>query len=182
MIYKFRLLSNEVDDFVRDFEVSSDQTFYDLHIAIQKNLHWDHSQIASFFFCNQNWEKEQEITLFDLSDEPSNQTMVMDSTKFRDHIKELKQKLLYVFDVFNERTFFIKVVEIKEDKPGKTLPSCTYSEGSPPLQVIMDQVFLSRDPSQTIDDLGIETRDDDSFLDDSGLDEMILGDNEPDEE
>ena len=182
MIYKFRLLSNEVDDFIRDFEVSSDQTFYDLHNAIQKNLHWDQSQIASFFFCNNDWEKEQEITLFDLADEPNNQTMVMESTKFSDHIKQLKQKLLYVFDIFNERTFFIEVVEIKEDKPGKTLPSCTYSEGFPPVQVTMDKIFLSGNPQPTMDDLGMESTDDSSFLDDSESDEMIFGDNEPDGE
>lgn len=182
MSYKFRLLSNEVDDFIRDFEVRSDQTFYDLHLAIQKNLHWDYSQIASFFFCNNQWEKEQEITLFDLSDEPATQTILMDSTKFSDYIKALKQKLLYVFDIFNERIFFIEVVEIKEDSPDKTYPSCTYSEGSPPIQIIMDQIFLSRDPSQTMDDFGIGITDDDSFLDDSAFDDMIFGDTKPDDE
>ena len=69
MIYKFRLLSSEKDDFVRDFEVSSDQTFYDLHLVIQYNCHYDTSQIASFYLCNSDWEKENEITLFELSEE-----------------------------------------------------------------------------------------------------------------
>ncbi|KPK87231.1 MAG: hypothetical protein AMS27_03205 [Bacteroides sp. SM23_62_1] len=182
MIYKFRLLSNEVEDFIRDFEVHSDQTFYDLHLAIQKNLHWDHSQIASFFFCNDNWEKELEITLFDLSDEPANQTLVMDGTKFSDHIKELKQKLLYVFDVFNERAFFIEVVEIRQGSPDKTYPSFTNSLGSPPVQIYMDHIFSVGDTSQEMGDLGFEISGDDSFIDNPGFDDIIFDDIEPDEE
>jgi len=182
MVYKFRLLSNEKENFIRDFEVRSNQTFYDLHLAIQKNLHYDQSQIASFFICNNQWEKEQEITLFDLSDEPDNKIMVMDNTIFADHILELKQKLLYVFDVFNERAFFIEVVDIKQEAPGKTYPTCTLSEGLPPVQIIMDQIFPARDPSQDIDDTDIETTNDDSLFDDSGFDDMIFGDKESDEE
>jgi hypothetical protein len=176
MIYKFRLLSNESDDFIRDFEVRSDQTFYDLHLALQKNLHWDHSQIASFYLCNNNWEKEQEITLFDLSDEPANQTMVMDSTRFSDHIKELKQKLLYVFDVFNERAFFIEVAEIKEEIQDKPYPSCAFSEGSPPIQIIMDQIFFAEGSSPDIDNPDTDTTLDDLFHDDSEFDDIIFGD------
>ena len=34
MIYKFRLLSDEVEDFRRDIEIDSDATFHDLHKAI----------------------------------------------------------------------------------------------------------------------------------------------------
>jgi hypothetical protein len=182
MVYKFRLISNEKEDFIRDFEVRSDQSFYDLHQAIQKNLYYDQSQIASFFLCNDRWEKAQEITLFDLSDEPDQKTMVMDNTRFSEHIHELKQKLLYVFDVFNERAFFIEVAEIKEDSPGKSYPACTLSKGSPPVQIIMDQVFLTRDPSLNFDDTGIETTDEDSLFNDSDFDDIIHGDKEPDEE
>ncbi len=182
MVYKFRLISNEKEDFIRDFEVRSNQNFYDLHLVIQKNLHYDQSQIASFFICNDHWEKEQEITLFDLSDEPDQKTIVMDSTRFSDHIHKLKQRMLYVFDVFNERAFFIEVAEIKEDIPGKTYPACTLSKGSPPVQIIMDQVFFTRDPSLNIDDTGIETTDDDSLFNDSDFDDIIFGDKEPDEE
>ena len=64
MIYKLRMISHEEEQFVRDFEVLSGQTFYDLHVAIQKELRFDTSQIASFYLCNDKWEKEIEITLF----------------------------------------------------------------------------------------------------------------------
>ena len=33
MVFKFRLISNEQDDFIRDFEILDDQTFFDFHMA-----------------------------------------------------------------------------------------------------------------------------------------------------
>ena len=112
MVLKFRLISNERDDFVRDFEILANQTFFKFHMAIQDNLHFDKSQIASFFTCNQQWEKEQEITLFELSEEEAAKVLVMDSTNIGDYLQDIHDKMIYVYDVFNERLFFIELVEI----------------------------------------------------------------------
>jgi hypothetical protein len=165
MIFKFRLLSNENDDFIRDFEISSEQTFYDLHLAIQKNCNYDTSQIASFFLCNNDWEKENEITLFELSEELGKNILVMDNSILSRHITGLRQKLLYVFDVFNERAFFIEVVDIRDAVSSKSYPICTLSEGSPPVQILLDEI------SRGID-----------YLNDADTDENFAGDDEPIEE
>jgi hypothetical protein len=183
MVYKFRLLSSEQDDFIRDFEVRSDHTFYELHVAIQKNCRYDTSQIASFFLCNSEWEKEHEITLFELSEEPDKDSLVMDNAIFSQHITGLKQRLLYVFDIFNERAFFIELVEIRDEVPSKSYPVCTLSQGSPPVQILMDEVFLRQNLTEQMDDLGIDYVNDfdDSIFDDSDINNSIPGDNEPDE-
>jgi hypothetical protein len=165
MIFKFRLLSSENDDFIRDFEISSEQTFYDLHLAIQKNCNYDTSQIASFFLCNNDWEKENEITLFELSEDLGKNILVMDSSILSQHITGLRQKLLYVFDVFNERAFFIEVVDIRDAVSSKSYPICTLSEGSPPVQILLDEI------SRGID-----------YLNDADTDENFPGDDEPIEE
>jgi hypothetical protein len=180
MIYKFRLLSSEQDDFIRDFEVRSDQTFYDLHMAIQKNCQYDTSQIASFFICNKDWEKENEITLFEL-EEPDKGSLVMNNSIFSQHITGLKQKLLYVFDIFNERAFFIEVVEIKDEVPSKSYPLCTLSQGSPPVQIIMDEVFLHKNLTEQMEDLGINYSSDfdETVSDDPDLDDIFSVDDDP---
>ena len=178
MVLKFRMISHEEEDFVRDFEVLSDQTFFALHVAIQKDLHFDTSQIASFFLCNERWEKEQEITLFDISEGPEKEILVMDKTKFSDYIKETKQRLLYVFDVFNERCFFIEVAEIHQAKNYDEYPVCIFSKGCPPQQILMDQVFLGK-AIEDVDDLPIELLDDDignGFFPDSGFDDTMIDD------
>lgn len=184
MVYKLRLLSSEKDDFIRDFEVMSVQTFYDLHLAIQNDCHYDTSQIASFFLCNYEWEKENEITLFELTEEPFKGSLVMDKSIFSEHITGLKQKLLYVFDVFNERAFFIEVVEIKDEAPSKFYPFCSQSQGSPPVQILLDEVFLHKNLTEQMEDLGIDYSSDfdDTVSDDSNMYDSSPGDEEPEKE
>ncbi len=180
MVYTFRLISNEQEDFIRDFEIRSDQTFYDLHVAIQNNLHYDKSQIASFFICNKKWEKEQEITLFELSDEESSRVIVMDAAHIGEFIKEKKQKLLYVFDVFNERSFYIEVADINEKEKNIKYPVCTHSKGSAPQQIIMDQILMNKDFTE---DFQIsETLLDDDYLDETNFDDYGLDDNTIDDD
>jgi len=161
MVCKFRMISHEEEDFVRDFEVLSDQTFFDLHKAIQSDLHFDTSQIASFYLCNDEWEKEKEITLFDITEDPETEVHVMDSTKFSDYIHKTKQKLLYIFDVFNERGFFMEVAEIHQNKTSDKYPVCTFRKGCPPQQILMDQIFLGKS-EEDFNDMRINLPDDDS--------------------
>ena len=168
MIFKFRLLSGEKDDFVRDFEISSSQTFYDLHMAIQKNCRYDSSQIASFFLCNSNWEKETEITLFEIPEEHGKTTLSMENSILADYVTELRQKLVYIFDIFNERAFFIELVRMKDDDTSKSYPRCTISEGSPPVQIIMDVPLPEKENEKPWNDAAVnESSDDDSLEDDN---------------
>jgi Plasmid pRiA4b ORF-3-like protein len=171
MIYKFRLLSSEKDDFIRDFEVIASQTFYDLHMAIQKNCKYDPSQIASFFICNNDWEKETEITLFEIPEERGKITLAMEKSVFLDYIKEIKQKLVYVFDVFNERAFFIELVGIRDDDTSTLYPRCTLSEGSPPVQIMLDGPLPETESNEESDEEDLNESCDDESLE--GEDESI---------
>ena len=63
MVYRFRIISNEAEGFVREFELQGNQTFYDFHLAIQKNLEYDNSQIASFQITDQSWIMIKELPL-----------------------------------------------------------------------------------------------------------------------
>jgi len=178
MLYIFRLISNEQEEFLRDYQVSGSHTFYDLHMAIQNEMKYDKSQIASFFLCNEDWEKEREITLFGLSDEEIPELLVMDKEKIGDHILEKKQKLLYVFDVFNERAFYIEVLEILDEPDPHTPPRCIKSRGHPPQQILLDQIFNDRSSFWDMDasESGSDS-DSDSYFSDSedGMDEFDFG-------
>lgn len=139
MVFKFRLISDEERDFIRDIELLSDQTFYDFHRALTHNLHYDKSQIASFFISNEKWEKLEEITLFDMSEGGMDgKVHVMDKTYLNEFIKIPKQRLLYVFDFFNERLFFIELVDILENKEKHAYPRFTLEKGTPPQQLLID--------------------------------------------
>jgi hypothetical protein len=70
MVYKFRILSDEVDDFVREIAIDADATFLDLNNAILESTGYSASEMTSFFLCNDDWEKETEITLIEMDNSP----------------------------------------------------------------------------------------------------------------
>lgn len=135
MIYRFTLISDEVDDFVREIQIDPEATFYDFHEAIVKSVGYTNDQMTSFFICDDDWEKEKEITLEEMDDNPEMDSWVMKDTTISELIEDEKQKLLYVFDYMTERCFFIELSEIitgKEMKGAK----CTKKEGDAPKQTI----------------------------------------------
>ena len=130
MVYRFVVLSDEDESFVREFEFLDSQSLLDFHNALQEELEFDRSQIASFFMATESWEKEEEFTLFDMGAGSS----TMENAVLEEVIFRKNQKLLYVFDFFNDRALFVEYVgEFKEED--KDYPVCTNSKGLPPKQV-----------------------------------------------
>ena len=181
MVLKFRLISNEQDDFIRDFEILADQSFFHLHMGIQENLHFDKSQIASFFICTQDWEKEQEISLFELSEEESAKVITMENALIKDYMRDIHDKMIYVFDIFNDRMLFIELVEKKKKDSDQKYPFCSHEDGSAPQQILMDQLFNSQSlaSSAMMDDSADEIFDP-GELDELGYDSQIPDDEFPD--
>ena len=143
MIYRFRLISNEKEDFYRDFVLKDDQTFFDFHMIIQEELNYDKSHLASFFVSNSNWEKIMEITLVDMTDpieEDSSIKRIMASFQLSEMVKVEYKHLLYTFDFFSERSFFIELVEITKDNPKLKYPSCIEKRGAPPAQLSIEDI------------------------------------------
>ena len=135
MIYRFTIISDEVDDFVREIQIDPEATFFDLHEAILKAANYTNDQMTSFFICDDDWEKEKEITLEEMDDNPEMDSWVMKETTISELVEDEKQKLLYVFDYMTERCFFIELSEIitgKEIKGAK----CTKKSGEAPKQTV----------------------------------------------
>ncbi len=135
MIYRFTIISDEVDDFVREIQIDPEATFFDLHEAILKAANYTNDQMTSFFSCDDDWEKEKEITLEEMDNNPEMDSWIMKETRLNELIEDEKQKLLYVFDYMTERCFFIELSEIitgKEIKGAK----CTKKSGEAPKQTV----------------------------------------------
>jgi hypothetical protein len=135
MVYRFLLLSDEVDDFKREIQISSQATFFDLHKEILKTTGYDEQQMYSFFICGDDWNKQTEITQIEMDTSSEEDNFIMEKTLLEDLLEEEHQKLLYVFDQLTERVFFI---ELREIITGKNLkePVCTKTTGKPPKQFI----------------------------------------------
>ena len=54
---------------------------------------------SSFFICDDDWEKEKEVTLEEMDDNPEMDSWIMKETTISELVEDEKQKLLYVFMV-----------------------------------------------------------------------------------
>ena len=98
MVYKFLILSDEVDNFAREISIDADATFLELQDAILDSVNFTKDQITSFFICDEDWEKKTEVTLIEVDSSSEYDNWVMESTKLSDLVDEEYQKLLFVFD------------------------------------------------------------------------------------
>lgn len=172
MVYKFVVLSDEDESFVREFEFLDSQTLMDFHTQIQDELEFDKSQMASFYLATDSWEKEEEFTLFDMGTGSS----TMDDAILEDVIFRKNQKLLYVFDFFNERALFIEYTGETKEVSDREYPVCTNSKGVPPKQVVFGGGARKNFNNFVVteEEEDIEPEVDDLFF--NGDDEETLGD------
>ncbi|GHU61308.1 hypothetical protein FACS1894123_00460 [Bacteroidia bacterium] len=146
MVYRFILLSDEVDNFRREILIDSDATFFDLHNAILDSVGYQKDQMSSFFICDEDWVKEKEITLVEMDTSSEEDNYVMNKVLLSELLEDEGQRLVYVFDYFTERAFYM---EFKEIIPGKSLEKaeCIKSVGTPPVQTMDFEEFEAQMPT-----------------------------------
>lgn len=136
MVYRFKLVSDEISAFSREIEIDSEGTFLDLRDAILDSVNFTKDELDSFYICDEGWQKGVEITLEDMGDTSSDEDLwLMEETPLTEHVDEVGQRLIFVFDYMTERSFFM---ELKEIIPGRHLksPVCTLRQGNPPAQIV----------------------------------------------
>lgn len=147
MVCVFEISSIENSEFKRLIQITSVDTFEDLHRIIQNTSNFDQSQLASFFLTDDNWKKQIEISLLD-SDKSNKRVISMRKTKLDEYISEIGQKLVYVFDFFNERYFYVELKE-KLMKTDLKEPFVAYEKGNAPSQFLIND--LENPEVETID-------------------------------
>jgi hypothetical protein len=188
-IYKFRVLLEDQDDFLRDYEIGSKQTFGDFHRLLIDSLELDSKELASFSVCDSRWKKMKEITLVDMMDnmqepddtfdddenpKPRMPMFVMDDVKIKDMIDDPHQRLIYEYNFLNSRLFFIELIKISDAVPGVNYPKCVKQTG----QLLNTVVPL---PSFDFDEIDNEAmmQEVDDMIKDGQLDEEDTTDETP---
>ena len=136
-IYRFRLLSDINDEFIRDIEVQAAQSFLDFHNMISQSVNLNGNELASFHICDQKWNKYKEITLIDMLNgkevdevtQPVEETFIMKDALIKDFIEEPHQRLLYEYDLLNMHNFFIELISVHIQKDDGPYPKCTLTKG-----------------------------------------------------
>ena len=63
MVYKFKLVSDEVSNFSREIEIDASASFLQLRNAILDSVDYSKDDIDSFFLCDEEWQRQEEMTL-----------------------------------------------------------------------------------------------------------------------
>ncbi len=159
MIYKIRIILDAEDDIFRDIEIDDNSSLEDLHNAVTQAFGFLGNEMASFYTCDNDWNQDEEIALFDVS-EGAGTARLMNETFLEDVLSEQHPKLIYVYDFMSMWTFFVELADIVEKEDGRAYPNLLFSFGeipeSPP-----EKNFES-DPNFDFDDT-LENYDDMDF-------------------
>lgn len=160
MIYKIRIILDAEDDIFRDIEMEDASTLEDFHNAITQAFGFGGSEMASFYTCDQKWNQDEEIALFDMS-ETGSDIRLMNETGLSDVMTEQNPKLIYVYDFFSMWTFFVELADIIDKEDGRIYPNVLFSFGelpdSPPEKKFESKPSIDFDDSlDSYDDLDFD--------------------------
>lgn len=173
MVYRFKLVSDEVSNFSREIEIDANSSFLQLRNAILDSVDYAKDGIDSFFLCDDEWQRQEEITLEDMGSSSDQDIWIMEDTPLNELIEDEGQKLVFVFDYMTERSFFM---EMKEAVPGKNLsePICTVKRGKAPAQDV-DLEEFEKQIDQNAQKIAADDLDIEELYGDSQFNEDELG-------
>ncbi len=177
MVYKFRVILDAEEDIFRDIAILDDDTLEDLHNAIFNAFGFDGMEVASFYTCDETWNQEDEIPLFDVGDVPGEQK-TMASYKLSDILDEENTKIIYVYDFINMWTFLVELAAIEEQVVGNTYPETLFSHGEMPDEAI-EKNFEADNADDFYDEFedGLDEDDLDMFEGDSSFEDYGFEEN-----
>lgn len=174
MIYKFLLLSDEVENFSLEIKIDPESTFLQLNDTIIEALNYSKDQLTSFFICEDNWERKTEITLIEMDSSSEEDVWTMENTRINEFVEDEHQRLLFVYDQMGDRSFFM---ELRKIEFGCTLDTPTTKlKGTPPQQVLpleeLDKKYSDVPSLDLDDDFSMESGYNDDELDTEGFSDL----------
>lgn len=175
MIYHFLILSGEKEDFLREILIDSNASFLDFHTVIQNVVKYDKSQLASFFLTDENWNKQEEVTLMPMDEHSDKMEYIMSDVPLEGLIRDVHQKLIYQFDFFGNRGFFVELLNIGQNKE-LDKPLLINSEGIAPEQIALGDIDM-----EGMSDLSGSLDDNDEFDREDSIESIGFDDLSPEE-
>ncbi|MFI3264971.1 MAG: hypothetical protein SNG38_07270 [Rikenellaceae bacterium] len=153
IVYKFRMLSDENDHFVRDYQVPATLTLLEFHNFIIETLEYEPC-ITSFFTADAQWEKTGEFTAVDMGfeqeegDESISAPRPMEGVALCEILHYMHDRLIYNFDIFASRAYYLELIEANEvdDADSKLYPRESFAHATAPDQY---------DPDSSVEDSSI---------------------------
>jgi len=142
MVYKFRVILDAEEDIFRDIAILQDDTLEDLHNAIVNAFGFDGLEVASFYTCDDIWNQEDEIPMFDSGDVLGENKIMIDY-QLADILDSDNTKIIYVYDFINMWTFLVELAAVDDAvEIGMVYPNLLFSYGEMPVEA-MEKHFVA---------------------------------------
>ncbi|MBT8184031.1 MAG: plasmid pRiA4b ORF-3 family protein [Eudoraea sp.] len=160
MVYKIRIILDTEEDIFRDVEIEGKSTLEDFHNVLTQSFGFLGNEMASFYTCDERWNQDEEIALFDMSENGSD-VRLMHETIVEDILTTKTPKLIYVYDFLSMWTFFVELADIVEKEDGRSYPNVLFSFGElpetpPERKFESDPSFDFDEPLENYDDLDFD--------------------------
>ena len=181
-IYRFRVLIDHPSEAFRDIEISSEQTFMDLHKVVKEAFGFIGQEMACFYVSDESWDKGTEIPLADMGfAEEGTVPALMDQVYISDHIRSTDQRFIYAYDFLYMWMFMVELISAQDPEVGASYPRIVMSMNVAPdehsKEDDLSTGILSEDPYAMDDEEHqYDDEDDDSgFGEEEGDDEFGHG-------
>jgi hypothetical protein len=132
-IYRFKVSFEDYDDIERDIDIKSNQTFEDLHRAIQQSTGYNADVSSSFYVSSDQWIKKEEIAFLPNQRKINNGVATMENSKLSSFIDDPHQKFYYTYNFDRPFDFHVELIKIiLNEENGKTYPCVSRSQGEAP--------------------------------------------------
>ncbi|HTX89144.1 MAG TPA: hypothetical protein VMC08_09155, partial [Bacteroidales bacterium] len=161
LIYRFRVTSEEQEDFLREIEIQPGQSFLDFHDAIMNAADLRKCEKSFFYTTDKKYKKHQEISLKilkkqvkkydDEMDEIVTETFtphLMKDSRLKDFIEDPHQRMIYEFHGKESHTLNIELFKIIKTEEMVSLPRCVKSVGDLPRPVVQPVAPVMAPPEE----------------------------------
>jgi hypothetical protein len=160
MVYKFRVILDTEEDIFRDIAILAEDTLEDFHNAIVNSFGFDGMEVASFYTCDDTWNQEDEIPMFDTGDVPGEQKTMSDYL-LSDILDIENTKIIYVYDFINMWTFLVELAAIEDVVAGNIYPETIFSHGEMPAEATEKNFLADDDDDESYNEFEDDLDDDD---------------------
>lgn len=170
MIYRIRVILDATTDVFRDIEVAGDSTLEDFHNVIVQSFQLPGDEMASFYMSDDDWNQNQEYSLFDLS-EGMSPVKKMHETEISSVFNTNQKRMIYIYDFLSMWTFLVEMEETVPAADAVSYPQVVYAMGVLPDEA--QEREFEADPRFDFDDEDDDEEfrenldDSDDFYDDS---------------
>ena len=132
-IFKFRVILDIEKDVYRDIEIQDSCSFSNLHECIQQSFGFSGQEMASFYRSGEFWDKGEELPLMNMGGiEAGAPELSMNELILKDHIREIHERFIYVYDFLRMWCFYVEIIEISEPEIGIKYPIMSLEVGEAP--------------------------------------------------